>query len=157
MLLSTDFFSVRSRTIFWRFWINSSLSTTLSFWSFYILDSNYFSFRRVWSDFVEALSLFLKAWDSSLLIFLLLFQDYPHLRRNNLNFSLRAPKIVLTFPLWALWLIISSYAFTPHLLSLSEYLLEHCHVFLYGHWIYVLLLLCLIFFFHIVNRKFQPS
>ena len=56
-------------------------------------------------------------------------------------FSLRNPKIVLTFPLCVLWLIISSYYLTLHLLSVSSSLHKHCHIFIRVICIYIFLLI----------------
>ena len=75
LLLSTLFWSVRSRTIFSSCWINISLPTPLLFCSFFILDFNYFSFVSVWCDFFKALYLLLRSWDGSCLSFLLLLQS----------------------------------------------------------------------------------
>ena len=53
VILRTEFWYVRMITLFWSGWINIYLSTTLLFLSFSIFDFNYFSFARVWCDFVE--------------------------------------------------------------------------------------------------------
>ena len=132
VLLGTVFWFVRGRTIFWSCWINISLSIRLLFWSFSILEFNYFSFVSVWCAFVKALYLFLQAFYASCLFYLILFQAYTHLWRRHLPFSMRASKLVLTFPLFFLWLIISSYVFRLNILSATASLHTHCNILLHG-------------------------
>ena len=94
-----------------------------------------------------------QAWADYLLRLLVIFQSQPHLQRHHLTFYLRAPNIFLTFPLCVLWLIIYSYVLTLHLLSVSDFIHKQCHLFLYDHFIYSLLLICIILLFHLVNIK----
>ena len=68
-------------------------------------------------------------------------------------FSLIYPKLVITFPLCVLWLIISSYVLTLRLLSVSGSLHRHWNILLYVLWVSNLILIFIIFLFHIVNRK----
>ena len=53
VIISTEFRSVRSRTIFWSCCIRLYFSTPLLFWYFSILDFNYFSFLRIYCAFVK--------------------------------------------------------------------------------------------------------
>ena len=68
-------------------------------------------------------------------------------------FHLIPPKLVLTVTLYSLWLIISSYVLYPHILSVSSFLHKKCHLLLYSRRFYRLLLLFLLFLFHIYNRN----
>ena len=61
--------------------------------------------------------------------------------------------LVLTFTLCVLRLIIQSYVLTLHILRLSAYIHKHCHIFLHGCWLYILLFILLLFLFNVVNRK----
>ena len=58
-----------------------------------------------------------------------------------------------TFPLCVLWLIISSYFLNLHLLIVSTSLHKHCNILLYSRWIYSHLCPCILFLFHLFNRK----
>ena len=120
---------------------------------FFILYLNYFIFVRVFCPFVKALSMFSQAWSASCLSFILILKAYPHLQRHHLNLSLRSPKRVITFPLCALWLIISYYVLTFHLLIISSSLHKQHIVLIYDHWIYRFLLIYILFLLHLVNRE----
>ena len=100
--------------------------------SFPFLDFNYFSFVRVWCAFAKALSLFLQAWAASGLIFPTSPSSLTTSSKVTFGFFLRSPKLVQTYSLCALWLIISSCVLALHLLSVSASLHKHCHIFLHG-------------------------
>ena len=153
LIIRTVFCSVWARTILWSSWINLSLSNPLLFCSFSILDYNFFIFVRLLFAFVEALSMFLQAWFASSLRFLLFLQYYPHLLRHHLPFSLGNPNLVLTFTLYTFWLIISYYVLMLHLLNVSDSLHKHFHILLYVRWLSILLLICIIFHFHVFHSK----
>ena len=80
---------------------------------------------------------------------------FIHISEGIICLFLGSPKLVLSFLLWLLWLIISSYILTLHLLSVSAYLHKHCHLFLRGLYSSSLLFFCLFPLFHVVNRKIK--
>ena len=143
----------RNKASFVADWINITLYTPLIFWSFSIFYFNYFIFIRVWCAFFESLSLFFYSCYISCLIFLTFLQSYPHLQMHCISLYLGPPKLVQTFSLCVLWLITLFYALNHYLLIVSASIHEHCHLLLYGCWMSSLLLLSIIFFFHLVNNK----